>query len=154
MIPGDRLICAFIENRPNGDTFMEWPLHATIVPWFRLDMATSELATKIMQKLSAIEPFMVTVGGEAGFGHRGRKVVNLIETPSPLETIERLARRLLHDHDAWLVDETTKRQHGFRPHVTRQKSGRVQEGGTFTIENLYIVEQKGEYKEVVGRIDL
>jgi len=40
MLPGDRLICAFVSERKVGATFRLWPLHVTIVPWFRLNAAT------------------------------------------------------------------------------------------------------------------
>ncbi|MDB5181616.1 MAG: hypothetical protein JWP13_379 [Candidatus Saccharibacteria bacterium] len=154
MVPGDRLFCIFLEPYTANYTFKDWPLHITIVPWFRTDISAEELGMEVDESLDEVEPFMVRVGVEARFGHRGRKLVNLIDLPSPLETIEKQIRDILHAHHAWLVDETTKKHRAFRPHVTTQKSGRLHEGNTFRCDSLYIVEQKGEYKEIVSRIAL
>jgi len=40
MVPGDKLICLFIDDYSIGDKFSEWPLHITIIPWFRKDYLT------------------------------------------------------------------------------------------------------------------
>ncbi|HSH18260.1 MAG TPA: 2'-5' RNA ligase family protein [Candidatus Saccharimonadales bacterium] len=155
MLPGDRLLCVFLDERPAGDSFTDWPLHITIVPWFRTAVPTNELTAHMKERLNSVTPFTFIVGGEAGFGFKGRKLVNLVEQPSPLDTIERQTRNLLHEHEAWLVDETTKKRRSFRPHVTVQKSGRVHEGDTFLCNALYIVEQKGGgHKEISARIEL
>lgn len=153
MIPGDRLLCMFI-TQPETMVFTDWQPHITIVPWFRTDSSSEQLATKLMQKLSSLEQFSVTVGEEARFGYHGRKLVNLIELPSPLQTIDQKFRTLLHELDSWIVDETTKVRREFKPHVTVLKTGRAHQGSTFVCSSLYIVEQKGEYKEIVSRIEL
>lgn len=154
MIPGDRLFCVFVDGRHVGDTFTDWPLHITIMPWFRVGMPSDELGRMLSQRLGSLEPFMATIGSATRMGHHGRKAANLLETPSPLETIERQVRRLLKEQDAWLVDETTKKHRTFMPHVTVQKAGRTGQGDTFMVDSLYIVEQKGEYKEIVSRINV
>lgn len=148
MVPGDRLFCCFIKPQTLNETFTAWPLHITIVPWFRTDKASDALCRMLNQRLQSIEPFHVDVGEEARMGYD--RTVNLIRTPSPLEDIEQAARALLHENAAWLVDETTQKQRAFRPHVTAQKSGRMQTGDHVTIDKVYIVEQKGDYKEITG----
>lgn len=152
MIPGDRLLCALLDSLHVGDTFPHWPLHITIIPWFRTDISSDEIGRELSQRLNALEPFLVSIESETRMGH-GR-TANLIAVPSPLMNIEQEARTLLHEHNAWLVDETTKRRHEFTPHITQLKSGKATEGDSFTCDSLYIIEQKGDYKEVVSRIDL
>lgn len=154
MIPGDRLFCALVENMHVGDMFTDWPLHVTIVPWFRADTTSEDLGRELSRRLTDLAPFVVSVAGETRMGHRGRRKVNLIVTPTPLQTIEKEARALLHEKSAWIVDETTRRQRPFVPHVTHQKSGRLQEGDTFVCNSVYIVEQKGDCKEIVSRIEV
>lgn len=143
-----------LDNRHVSDTFTEWPLHITVIPWFRVQVSNDELGREFSRALSPMQPFLMTVDGEADFGHLGRKKVHLIATPTPLENIEANAREILHAHDAWLVDETTKRRQDFRPHVTVQPSGQIHTGDTLTCDSLYIIEQKGGYKEIVSRIEL
>ena len=153
MIPGDRLLCVLVRPLEQGAEFKDWPLHITIVPWFRTDTSTETLAGELRQALQEQKPFLITVDGEAHFGRR-RKPVNLIMLPSPLTDLETAARQLLRSHDAWMVDETTKVKRPFRPHITAQKSVQPREGDRIMCDNLYIIEQKGDHKEVVVCIQL
>jgi 2'-5' RNA ligase len=146
MKPGDRLVCALVEPLPLGASFKDWPLHITIVPWFRTDVPSDSLASEMSAALKDIDPFEVVMDGTAKFG-RG-KTVNLAQLPTPLTEVETRVRQILKLHQAWLVDETTKHQRPFRPHVTAQKSVRLQEGDNWRCDRLYIIEQKGDHKEV------
>lgn len=154
MNPGDRLVVVFIEPATVGDTFKQWTLHVTIVPWFRTEATTEELAHEWATKLTGTAPFEVSLGGEEGFGFKGKKLVNLIEGPSPLFGIHDIVRRSLKGRHAWMVDETTKKRRPFRPHVTHQGTLRLQEGDTFRCDKLHIIEQKGAYKEITGEVRL
>jgi 2'-5' RNA ligase len=152
MIPSDRLFCAFVEPMHVRDMFTQWPLHITIIPWFRTDISTDDFARTLSQRLSPLQPFQVIVNGETRMGHN--KTVNLLKMPSPIENIAHQARKLLHEKDSWIVDETTKKHRDFRPHITAQKDTRVHEGDRLICDSLYIIEQKGDHKEVVSRIEL
>jgi 2'-5' RNA ligase len=154
MIPGDRLFCSFVESHEVGYTFGDWPLHLTIVPWFRTGTSSDVLVADVENAVSGVGAFTVQMGEETGFGHCGRKLVNVVELPSPLIDIEQKIRRILHGQNAWIVDETTKRRRAFRPHVTVQKSRRMQTDDTFVCDSVYIVEQKGGHKIVVNRIHI
>jgi 2'-5' RNA ligase len=153
MTPGDRIFCLLIEPKQASETFSDWPLHLTIIPWFRTGTASEQLAAELHQRLGELQPFDVVVDGEAKFGAR-KRLVNLVAEPTPLHFIEHAARGLLHKLDAWLVDESTRQRRPFRPHVTEQASGRLHTGDSFRVEALYFVEQKGDYKEIVSKIQL
>ena len=77
MQPGDRLICAFVEPQAPGTQFKDWFLHITIVPWFRLDMPSSQLAEALKKNYIGSQPFEVKVENETHFGYKKRKLVNL-----------------------------------------------------------------------------
>jgi 2'-5' RNA ligase len=130
MIPGDRLLCAFTEPLHVGDTFPHWPLHVTIIPWFRTDISSDDFGRSLSRRLSPLQPFRVMVDSETRMGHN--KTVNLLKTPSPLENVEHQARILLREHDAWMVDESTIKRRDFKPHITAQKDARVHEGDTLS----------------------
>lgn len=142
---------AFVKPMEVGSRFKDWPLHITIVPWFRTDISSEELVSELVSKLADIKPFEARVGKETHFGG-WRKLVNLIMQPSPLAQIERIVRTTLKSHDAWLVDESTKKQRPYRPHITAQLEGRVYEGDRIAIGKLYIVMQKGDYKIIESEI--
>jgi 2'-5' RNA ligase len=152
MQAGDRLICAFVAQQRIGTTFNDWFLHVTIVPWFRLDDSSEWVAQGLEQALEPIEPFEVTMGDDAAFGpHHDRPAV-MVQHPTPFVDIERRIRNYFHKKQAWLVDETTKIRYEFRPHVTAQKAGQLHSGDAFECDRLYIVEQKGDYKEIVEEV--
>lgn len=153
MIPGDRLYCALVESLKVGDTFTNWPLHVTLVPWFRTDISSARLSSDIQRRLQAIKPFTVSVAGEERFGAK-RRTVNLVAEPTLLVDIEHIARGQLYELGAWIVDETTEVRQAFRPHVTEQAATRLHAGDIFRCDALYIVEQKGDYKEIVSRVML
>lgn len=153
MVPGDRIFCAFVEPLRPKDVFNDWPLHATIIPWFRTDMDDRELVRELRDRLGRLSPFRAVMGGEAKFGRR-RKSVTLVQTPTPLTTIEHEARDLLHELGAWIVDESIKQRRDYRPHITAQRSGRLHAGDSFDVRAIYIVEQKGDHKQVTSRIDI
>ncbi|HSX16397.1 MAG TPA: hypothetical protein VLF40_06405 [Candidatus Saccharimonadales bacterium] len=78
----------------------------------------------------------------------------LLQTPTPFTEVEQRVRSYLHKKRAWLVDETTKKRYEFRPHITMQGTDEFGENGTFRCGRLYIIEQTGDYKEIVGKIGL
>jgi hypothetical protein len=87
-------------------------------------------------------------------GPRKNRPAMMIAQPTRLTGIEQKVRSYLHKKRAWLVDETTKRKYNFRPHVTTQGEHALQPGDKFYINRLYIVEQKGDYKEIMSEIHL
>jgi 2'-5' RNA ligase len=147
MLPGDRLICAFVKTQLPGSTFTDWPLHITIVPWFRIDITSQQLAKQLKEHYINSNAFKVTVLGETQFGYRKTKVINLLDTPELMQ-LEGQTRRLLHAHKAWVVDEADKTRRGFRPHVTALSAGRVYEGDSFGCDRLYIISQHGGFKQI------
>lgn len=154
MLPGDRLICAFVETQLSGAEFKSWPLHVTIVPWFRLSDASGAVAYGLSQALITFEPFKAVADGEAQFGPRKDRLVRLLKEPTPFTKIEAKVRTYLHKKRALLLDETTKRPPRFRPHVTVQPRASFRQGEVFQCDRLYIVEQKGHYKSVVKEVVL
>lgn len=152
MLPGDRLVCVLVEPALAGKGFKDWPLHVTIVPWFRLETSSKTLADDLRADLAGMTPFDVQVGGAEKFGNN--RQANLAEPADTFVEIEKRVRRMLTKQGAWLVDETTKRRRRFRPHVTYQNHGHLEPGDTFRCGEVYIIEQKGDYKEVVGKVEL
>lgn len=154
MLPGDRLICAFVEPQTVGVQFRAWLLHVTVVPWFRLDDPSDLVASGLARALTVLRPFAAVMGDEAMFGPRKNRRVRLVTQPTPFTQVEAKVRAYLHKKRALLVDETTKRPPEFRPHVTMQDGVSLKQGDAFQCNRLYIVEQKGQYKEVAGKVIL
>lgn len=146
-MPGDRLVCAFVDNQPKGTQFKDWPPHVTIVPWFRLDTSSARLADQLQNAYVGSGAFHIAVLEEIQLGYKKHKLANLLAAPE-LMKLEGQTRRLLHARKAWVVDEADKTRRGFRPHVTVLNTGRVHQGDSFSCDRLYIVSQHGDYKRV------
>lgn len=153
MLPGDRLVCAFVKPQKVDVEFKEWPLHVTVVPWVRLNEPSKQIAEGLQRALITIKPFHAKAGDEVTMGPKERRA-RLLELPTPFTGIEQKVRNYFHKKRAWLVDETTKRRYEFRPHVTVQQTKELAEDKTFRVGKLYIVEQKGDYKQVMAEISL
>ena len=154
MRPGDRLVCAFIPPKSLGFNFKDWPLHITIVPWFRSEISTEELAHKLRLDLSKFDPIVVVMGESTNFGYNKNKEVNLVSLPSELMQLEKLVRKQIKSQKVWIADESTKIRRPFTPHVTAQKNHRLKLGDKFMCDELYIIEQYGDYKLVSAVVGL
>lgn len=150
---GDRLVCVLPTVLPVGSSFSIWPLHVTIVPWFRSPQSAVSLLSGLGKALVATKSFEVQMG-ESGvkFGHQKGKLATLVQLPTQLISVERLVRNFLHDQQAWVVDESTKQQFVYRPHVTNQGLQTMQFGESFNADRIYIIEQMGSYKRAAGEI--
>jgi 2'-5' RNA ligase len=147
MRPGDRLVCSFVNNQERLSTFKDWPLHITIVPWFRIELDSSTFASTLSRCYIGSEPFTILVQEEATFGYKKHKTVNLVSAPR-LFRLEGQTRRFLHTHHAWIVDEADHTRRFFRPHVTVQQSARTRSGDQFQCDRLYVISQQGQYKQI------
>jgi 2'-5' RNA ligase len=154
MIPGDRLVCAFVESQAVGVQFRTWLLHITVVPWFRLGDPSEVITEGLGRAMYGIEPFDAVTGASAQFGPRKNRPVRLLLPDGQLVEIEAKVRAYLHKKHAFLIDETTKKPYDFRPHVTAQHGFLLPENTRLHISELYIVEQKGDYKEIVSEVRL
>ena len=154
MRPGDRLVCSFVEPVQTGQTFAKWLLHVTIVPWFRSDASSDDIANGLARAYAAIEPFEAVAGEETRFGPRKNRPATLLELPSSFTELEQRTRNYLHKKRALLIDETTKKRRQYRPHVTHQNDAALQAGDTFRCDRVYMVQQHGGHKEIVSEIEL
>lgn len=152
MLPGDRLVCAFVRLIHVGYTFQQWPLHVTVVPWFRLPDSTEHIAASLTVALTSVAPFEATAAEQTMLGPRRNRPALLLHEPTPFHDVEQHVRAYFHKKRAWLVDETTKQRRSYRPHVTVQKDDRLTVGDRFTCDRVYLVAQMGGIKTVVGEI--
>ena len=154
MQAGDRLAAILLHPLTTGARFQDWPLHITLVPWFRPANGTAELTVLLEAALGGIRPFEITVGKDAFFGYHGRKLVSLIQMDDSLALIERTIRRIIKDRGGWIADEKTRRKRTFYPHVTVQGMQRVHQEDHIFIDRFTMIEQEGSGKNVVGEVML
>ncbi len=122
---------------PNG-SFMRWPLHITIVPWFEIDDPSN--AIEVFNKVCiAHKPFSVLVGEPTYLGPRQTIDVNIIEKSHPLDSLH---RDLIDDLETAQVRFKSSKYIGdnYQPHITKKSYARVQPGYHLKIKSLYFLE--------------
>jgi 2'-5' RNA ligase superfamily len=97
MLPGDRLIVAFLRPRTVDTAFERWPLHITIVPWFRSKVSTTELQQKLVEAYANIGPFSTSVGPEEQFGYHAAVTVNVLAIPNGFEHLQERTVKVLEE---------------------------------------------------------
>lgn len=118
-------------------------------------MGSENLSTILQETVSDLTAFQATISEEnVQFGHQKDKKASLVGQPSPFAVIEQRVRSLLHTRGAWIVDESTKLRREYTPHVTVQHSRGLRVGDVFWCRQLYIIEQAGEHKTIVGSVNL
>jgi hypothetical protein len=150
MQPGDCFVGAFVSNQLVGKRFKQWPLHVTIVSWARSEQDSGELTQALSENLKNIQPFEAVVGREERLVN-GTVLVNLIEQPIMFDKLFTIVK---NTEDKLGFQFVSNAHPSYKPHVTVQPTERLQEGDKFLVRKLIIIEQKGDYKEVVGEVSL
>src|SRR5579863_9415552 len=78
------LVCSFIEPKEVGYQFTrpEWPLHATVIPWFNLRTDQTELVAILQRELLDFQPFMARVKAQDNTRYIPNRGVSLLDTES------------------------------------------------------------------------
>jgi 2'-5' RNA ligase len=150
MQPGDIFVGVFVDKHAVGMKFTQWPLHVTLVSWSRPggDSNLSTLRSQLKKKLRETKPFTAITSNEEWLAG-GKVLVNLV---TPKEEFEGLYDAIKQTEILAGFRFVSTLHPSYVPHVTVQPSERLHEGDEFTADRLYIIEQKGEYKEVVGEV--
>lgn len=146
----DFLVVCMLESIEIGAQFTMWPLHMTIIPWFKAD----ELEPVIVALSSVTaqhKPFTVEVGERAFFGPKGKLPVMMIENTQELQSIHQELLELILS-EGWTL-EGRYTGDNYTPHVT-QKGGRDAHG-ELRFDALYIAEALPQnYRKIVAKLKL
>lgn len=155
MQPGDLLVTALVTPLPEGP-FPEhsWPLHVTIVAWFRTPALADAITHSLAQRLKDIAPFDVHMSEEARLGYGGRALVNLVRQPTPFIDIQQRTIECLKAFNTDFVTGTGTWDEAYKPHVTVQKNGRLHAGDQWKCDQLYVVEATRNGNRIVGEVPL
>lgn len=150
MQPRDLLVGVFIEKFDVGDTFEEWPLHVTLVPWFRLETAKEQFIRKLKKELAPIKPFTDTAGEREIFSKREANVLD----KRKWQTLHEAVLACVYNTAEPAARQFRFVAEAFQPHVTVQPDGGLRAGESVEADVVYVVEQRGDYKQVVETINL
>lgn len=122
-----------------GDSFQLWPLHITLVPWFKVSDVGS-LKRQLKSLLAARPAFQVQVGEAQRWRSRSVYIIN-----ASTELLK-LHNRLLAVTAEHVVQPTKFKFVGphFKPHITLNKSGKLKANQTLAVDRVYLIETKAE----------
>lgn len=133
------LLALEIEPVEIGKVYVALPLHCTVVHWFRSDKTPAEILKAVTPVATTTAPLELISGPEDMFGKDKDVPVNRLLNDEKLMAFHKRLHKTLQQIGAIDVDPVWTGD-GFNMHVTRQRSGRFEEGRRFTARKLYLAE--------------
>lgn len=150
----ERLVVAhLIEPTDVGVTFAAWPLHITLLPWFRTEEVWAE---EVFRRCAAdLRACRVVLGARqlgpvALFGEAEDIPVRPIGDSTALGVAHGVLLSNLHP----FLDDKTFIGGSYNPHVTIRNNPDPGEGAQIDIATLSMIRHDGEHKTVVETVKL
>jgi hypothetical protein len=154
------MVCHMLEKAPEGFQFSEWPLHLTVVPWFRVEegaLLNTLLAIEATAK--KVGSFAIKAKGDAWYGPKGDVPVTEVEDTTGGKLVK-LHLGLLQgiQHSGGTILDLTYTGESYSPHVSLTKNGSsLQRDRVIHCSNITVVEKtrrEVEDKQVVEVVSL
>lgn len=151
------LLALEIEPVEVNKVYVALPLHCTVVHWFRSEKPPADIV-KVVSGIAANTPPLELISGKPDmFGLQKDVPVNRLEHDEQIMDLHRslhLALQTVGIEDVvpmWTGE-------GFNTHVTRQRSGRFEQGRRFTAHKLYLAEamipEELQQKKIIAKLFL
>ena len=125
----------------DGSEFLytDFPLHITVAGVFAIDNNGDELETMLSELVKNIKPFEVAAEEEALLGeHKDIAVMKIRPAPKLME-LHRLVYEELITRNA-VFNAPYHQGHGYIPHSTHQKSGRLFAGDKVLVKSVSLID--------------
>lgn len=146
-----------IEPVEINKVYVALPLHCKVVHWFRSEKPPADIIKAITGIVTATPPLELISGAEDMFGKDKDVPVNRLVDDELLMQLHKALHKTLQAigvadvEPAWTGD-------GFTMHVTRQRSGRFEQGRRFTARKLYLIEaqlpEELQQKKIISKLIL
>lgn len=151
------LLAFMLEPLEKGDQFIGWPLHITLVPWFRSNFGSEHVARDIEATILGTDRLTVRGITRSMLGRQR----NVPVTDVVSSDLHDLHRKLLtvFDNDAYTLSDSKYTGANYRPHVTKKGNKELKPGHEIEIDSLYLVSAplknpRTRTKTVIARIAL
>ncbi len=138
---GSLILVHFLKPLSEDDTVSrrKYPLHVTVVPWFKLGSAIKENIFSSISKIAKeTKPFQFSVKGEALFGPENDVPVNLV---TKSEDLTKLHLKLAYTIEAsGAIIESKYVKDFYRPHISHTGALKAQPGDTCLLDNLALLQ--------------
>lgn len=140
-------IASFFEHLSDGYVFhrSEVPLHATLAGVFAIDVTGDKIANLLKTHLQDVPAFHIVGGEETQWGDVKVRIIN---KSIHLNALFNGIQKMLLSHGA-TFNEPEYIGEGFTPHVTKQKSGWLQNGESRIVNSVSVVDMfpDGDYEK-------
>jgi 2'-5' RNA ligase len=133
--PKEYMFAYLLDAHHPGDTFTVWPLHITLLPWFKLDVPLDEFKTELQRILNTTKSVSVKVGSERQFGRRS---VNLIESSAGLLALHELLLDYAKNNGEFTVNKQLVGEQ-FNPHITKNFGKNLATGKLVNVNRVYLI---------------
>lgn len=136
------ILVALLSDYQPGDTFAQWPLHVTLVPWFD-PRDLSEFVAHLQNVAAKYGSIESTVGEKRIWGPN---TVNVITRVPQLQRLHLELLSLVRAHGTLLINEQYTGSN-YTPHITHQKGVSAKEGSSVVLDTIYLVEKQVHVRE-------
>lgn len=151
------LLAFILEPLEKGSQFIAWPLHITLVPWFRTAHKEAQILYDTKTAVEQFEPFTVRGVQRAQFGWRGSVAVTAVASPA----LHDLHRALLGtlERGQYQLMNTRHMGDSFQPHVTKKGNVEFKPGHELLLDRVYLIKApisnpRTRTKTVTGVVEL
>lgn len=145
------ILVALLDDFQPDDSFVQWPLHVTLVPWFKpLDL--KPFTKELRGKAGCYRQITSTVGEQRIWGLH---TVNVIDRVPILQELHAELLALVRIRGRLLINEQYTGEN-YTPHITHQGTVAAVQGRTVTIHTVYLISRPagGGQKTVLSKIPL
>lgn len=141
-----------LEDEPLLHEFSKWPLHITVVPWYKISNSKLPEFLAYLEKIAQDIGQVHAVTDKIDYFGRNRNImVRTIERNAQLEKLHAGVLKTMDSCGECLVSKCSK----FRPHVSIQSKQDVEAGEVLTFKDLCLVSRNGQKtRQIVGKIQL
>lgn len=151
------LLALEIEPVDINRVYVALPLHLTMMSWFHSDKSPAEVVRALQPVVEGQRPIHLTSGAEDFFGVDKDVPVNRIVDEQPLRAFHTALYDALQVVGASYISPQWVSA-GFMPHVTRQRSGRFEQGRQHLATKLYVAEAEEpetlQQKKIIYKLSL
>jgi hypothetical protein len=131
----------------------EWPLHVTIVPWFKMpEEHEGAFSTSVTNLTHRIRPITIHGGEEKLFGEDNNIRVRTISSMGSLALLHNeLVERITH-FDGQIFSEWINGREGYAPHVSATSTDELKHCEQRTLTHLHRVRKEAGRKVVIASL--
>jgi 2'-5' RNA ligase len=151
------LLAVLLDPLEKGEQFVRWPLHITLIPWFRTALPERQILFDIQAVCEAFEPFGARGVSREQFGWRGTRAVTALASPDLHDLHRALLERL--KNGPYQLQQDKHIGDSFQPHVTKKGNAELKPGHEIAVDRIYLVKAplknpRTRTKTIVSSIEL